>query len=119
MDVSTTTSSSNFIVKDPKLRKECRQLKHGIIDDNNDTLSYMNLSMFRSTALFAVFSISLFVVALVASLYTDHLPSRKELKRSFVILYGTTFIRCNKNEKTFGAEEHSVVDNTPTAAPFS
>ncbi|VDL82641.1 unnamed protein product [Nippostrongylus brasiliensis] len=102
---STSTGSSSsaatpFRVKVPRSQQENRQLKAGFVDDNNEELSYFRFSLLWPAAVAAVFSVTLFIVAIVGSLYTDYIPTEMELKRSFLAKYGTSRFICNVSSPT-------------------
>ncbi|VDM58506.1 unnamed protein product [Angiostrongylus costaricensis] len=97
VNASTSSASSpeEFKVKVPKSRKENRLLKSGFVDDNNDHLCYLELSIVWPAAVCAVLSMLLFIAAIAASLYNDYIPTEKELLRTFFAAYGSTSFACN------------------------
>ncbi|XGW18039.1 hypothetical protein V3C99_002554 [Haemonchus contortus] len=99
MDVGASTSSSSspehFRIKIPRSRRENRLLKEGFVDDNNEDLSYFSFPIVWPAAACAVFSMTLFIVAIVGSLRTDYIPTEKEIKRSFFAVYGSSYYQCN------------------------
>ncbi|ETN83749.1 hypothetical protein NECAME_07236, partial [Necator americanus] len=72
-----------------------RLLKEGFVDDNNEDLSYFNFPILWPAAASALFCTALFTIAVAGSLYTDYVPTEKELKRTFFAAYGSSSFRCN------------------------
>uniref|UniRef100_A0A0K0DJK8 Ephrin RBD domain-containing protein n=1 Tax=Angiostrongylus cantonensis TaxID=6313 RepID=A0A0K0DJK8_ANGCA len=58
---SSASSTEEFKVKVPKSRKENRLLKSGFVDDNNDHLCYLDLSIVWPAAVCSVLSMFLFI----------------------------------------------------------
>ncbi|KJH46974.1 hypothetical protein DICVIV_06950 [Dictyocaulus viviparus] len=96
LELNVTLSDSRTLAAEvPRSRKENRQLKQGFVDDNNDTLLFLDLPMIWPASAFAIFSTSLFVVAIATALHNDYIPTTLELKRTFFALYGSTTFSCN------------------------
>ncbi|ETN83750.1 hypothetical protein RB195_010270 [Necator americanus] len=83
------------IVKIPRNRLENRLYKQGLVDDNNVHLSYFNFRVLWPALALSVTMYALFLVGVVGSLQTDHLPTPLELRKAFWTKYGSFQFRCN------------------------
>ncbi|CAJ0941471.1 unnamed protein product, partial [Mesorhabditis belari] len=79
----------------PKNSNEERRMKEGHIEDNNEDISYFNFPLLWWSGTFGMISLICMAVAIGGSLYTDYVPTPRQLKRGFIARYGTSVYLCN------------------------